>query len=154
MAYYTGLINAWNSVTQPPTGVTGTPLTGLTTANKIIAINGWTITGSIPTVAFTTADQIFNCLVFSEVAALTATESAHLDRILHTAGSLKGGSASTYIAPFFGSVAAKMPNTLTALTALSKALVLPWWQVPQASSGGGLNSPVNESDLVAAGGLT
>lgn len=154
MAYYTGLINAWNSVTQPPAGVTGTALTGLTTANKLIAINGWTIVGTIPTSTLITADQIFGCLVYSEVNALTAANEARLWNMLHVLGQLKGGSASTFIAPFFGSVAAQMPNTITALTALAKGLVTPWWQVPQANNGGGLTSPVNQSDLTAAGGLT
>ena len=43
MGTYTALAAAWNSSTQPPTGVTGTALTGLTTAQKIAAVNAWTV---------------------------------------------------------------------------------------------------------------
>ena len=46
MGDYGALIAAWNSATQPPTGVTGTALTsGMTTAQKLAAVNGWTVPG-------------------------------------------------------------------------------------------------------------
>lgn len=34
------------------------------------------------------------------------------------------------------------------------ATVVPWWQASVAAAGGGLTSPVNANDLVAAGGLS
>lgn len=149
MAYYTALINAWNSAIQPPTGVNGTGLNaGMTTAQKLAAVNGWTITGTTPTLAFATGNQIFNCIVWSEFEAITASQQTLLLQVCTLPGNLLGGSASPFIAPFFGTIAAKMPNTISALVALSQALVTPWWQE------NGYPAPFNENDLIAAGGLT
>lgn len=119
-----------------------------TTAQKLAALNAEVVTGSVPTITSIGADAIFGCLVFSEVSALTATEEARLWNMLHVPGLLKGGSSSTFIAPFFGSLFAKMPLTIAALTALAKATSTPWWQA------NGYLAPINNSDLVAAGGLT
>jgi hypothetical protein len=48
MAFYDALIAAWNNATQPPAGVTGTGLTAqMTTAQKLDAINGWTVAGTV-----------------------------------------------------------------------------------------------------------
>ena len=50
---YTALISAWGASSASPgalpSGVTGTSLYGLSTADKIAAVNGWTVTGSVPT---------------------------------------------------------------------------------------------------------
>src|SRR5436190_1797313 len=71
-SYYQNLVTAWNGATQPPTGVAGTPLTGLTTANKIIAVNGWTIAGTaVPMIVPTYL--IYNLIVLAEFTALSAT---------------------------------------------------------------------------------
>ena len=46
MGYYDALVAAWNGATQPAAGVTGTALTqGMTTAQKLGAVNGWTVPG-------------------------------------------------------------------------------------------------------------
>ena len=46
MAYYDALKTAWNGATQPPIGVTGTALAaGMTTQQKLDAVNGWTVPG-------------------------------------------------------------------------------------------------------------
>ena len=48
MAQYTNLIAAWNGATQPPTGVTGSPLLGGdTTAQKLAKVQAWTVTGAV-----------------------------------------------------------------------------------------------------------
>jgi hypothetical protein len=157
VAYYTALINAWNSATQPPTGVTGTGLTGLTTANKLIAINGWTITGVVPTSFYVTGNQLLNCINWSEFAALTATQQANLLALCQVPGQLLGGSANTafIVDGMFLSCFTNLSGpTITALTALAQGTVTPWWQASVANNGGGLNGPVNANDLVAAGGLT
>lgn len=150
MAYYTALITAWNGATQPPTGVTGTGLTGLTTAQKISAINGWTLTGTVPTTMTVTGAQVLNCVVWSEFAALTATQQSNFLMLCSTAGALLGGSANvTKILPgmivaFFGGGSATVAN----LTALAAATVTPWWQ---ASTGGNLTGPISQADATAAG---
>ena len=95
MAYYTALINAWNSATQPPVGVTGTGLTGLTTEQKIAAINGWTVTGTVPTSLLVTGSQLLNCINWTEFAALTAPQQSNLLALCQVPGQLQGGSGET-----------------------------------------------------------
>lgn len=154
MAYYTALIAAWNGATQPPTGVTGTGLNGgMTTAQKIAAVNGWTITGTVPTSFFTTGDQLLNCINYTEFKSLTATEQANLLGMLRVSGPLLGGSAQTshmvsgMIVDLFLTLHSG-PNTIAALTALAQGVVTPWWQ---ASTGGNLTGPISQADVTAAG---
>lgn len=147
MAYYTALQTAWNGATQPPSGVTGTALTGLTTANKLIAVNGWTVTGSVPTTMFATTDQVLNCVVWSEFAALTASQQSNFLALCTNPGSLMGGSANlTHILPgmiiaYFGGGS----GTVTNLSALAKTVTQPWWQA------NGYPRPFDNGDVTAAG---
>ena len=96
MAYYTALITAWNSGTQPPTGVTGTGLNGgMTTAQKIAAVNGWTVTGSIPSSFFTTGAAILNCINWTELSNLTDAQRKDVLGLCAIQGPLLGGSGET-----------------------------------------------------------
>lgn len=137
MAYYDALIAEWAALTG-------------STAQKLAAINALTVSGSIPTSVFITGDQLFNCLVYSEFAALSAAQQTQLLEVCAMPGQLLGGSASPFIAPFFGTLlaAGKGPLTLANLVALAKASVQPWWQA------NGYASPIAPSDLAAAGGLS
>lgn len=132
MAYYTALINAWNGATQPPTGVVGTAITGgMTTAQKLAAVNGWSVTGSVPTSFFTTGDKILNCINWSEFNALTSVQQSNVLAMCNIVGQLLGGSAQTshLVA---GMIIAYFPAagpTITALTALAQGSTNPWWQV-------------------------
>src|SRR5271166_4147068 len=85
MAYYDALIAAWNNVTQPPPGVTGTGLTGLTTNNKLIAVNAWTVTGAVPTTFPISGSQIFDAINWSDFTALTAANQLIIWNIILTA---------------------------------------------------------------------
>lgn len=156
MAYYDALIAAWNSVTQPPAGVTGTGLTGLTTANKLIAINGWTVTGSVPTSFFTTGAALLNCLDKTELQALTAAQRLEILTMCAVPGQIAGGSANAsrgapgLILAYFNVAGATIAN----LTALAKAVTQPWASAngyPLAQNGGG---GITAVDLANAGGLT
>ena len=144
MAYDDSLIAKWASLAPD------------TTANKLIAINAITVTGSIPTTLFATGDQLLNCINYAEFKALTAAQQSNLLLMLNTPGQLLGGSANTthmvdgMILDYFNVAGL----TIAALTALAKGAVLPWWQASVANGGGGLSSPVSNNDLVAAGGLT
>ena len=90
------LIAAWNNPTQPPPGVTGTGLVGGdTTDQKITKVNGWTVTGQIPASFFVTADQLANCVNYTEFKALTAGQQTNLLNMMNIGGSLMGGSANT-----------------------------------------------------------
>lgn len=150
MSYYSNLIAAWNNATQPPAGVSGTALTGLTTAQKLAAVNGWAVTGSSPTAFGITGVQIANCINWTEFAALTAQQQSNVLALCSQPGLYIGGSAETahlvdaMIIAYFPSAG----PTLTALTALAQAQVQPWWQFA------GYTSPIGPADLTAAGGLT
>src|SRR3974390_2299735 len=97
MAYYDPLIAAWNSATQPPSGVSGQPLqAGDTTAQKIGKVNAWTQTGSIPTSVLAQPSEIANTINYPEFKALTATQQTNILGLLSVAGGqLLGGSANT-----------------------------------------------------------
>lgn len=151
MAYYTALIAAWNGATQPPTGVTGTGLTGgMTTAQKLAAVNGWTVTGSSPATFYITGIEIANCINWDELAALTDAQRKDVLALCNQQGGMIGGSAQTaQLAP--GMILAYFNHagpTVSALTALAQGIVQAWWQ------SAGYTSPISASDLTAAGGLS
>ena len=135
MAYYTALINEWPNLTPG------------TTAQKLAQINAMTVTGSVPTTIYVTADQIFNCINWTEFAALTAQQQSNLLAMLHTPGQLLGGSANTsrlldgMLLAYFNVAGPTIAN----LTALAQATVTPWWQA------NGYPGPFNNNDLIAAG---
>jgi len=127
MAYYTALIAGWNGNT-PPSGVVGTALTGLTTAQKIAAINGWTVTATIPAQYTITGAQIAGCIKWSEFAALTATQQAQILAMCAIPGPLSVGSSAAEIAllfdgmivAYFGSGSVTVAN-LSALATAAQA---------------------------------
>jgi hypothetical protein len=154
MSNYTALIAAWNNVTQPPPGVTGTGLLGGdTTAQKITKVNAWTVVGSVPTSFFVTGNQLVNCVNYAEFKALSTTQQLNLLSMFACPGNLLGGSANTtflvdgMILDYFNVAG----PTVAALTALAKGTVQAWWQAPVASNGGGLTGPVSLADTQAAG---
>jgi len=150
MAYYTALINAWNSTTQPPSGVTGTGLTGLATAAKLAAINAWTVSNVPLTTWYASAAQVAQCIVLSEFTALAVAVRMEIWAILSLQFPLKGGNTSV-----MGQIAVLMPSATCPLTyanfvALSQTVAGTslWWQA------NGYTSPISLNDLAAAGGLT
>ena len=158
MAYYTALTAAWNlSSASPgalPANVTGTSLFGLSTTNKIVAVNGWTLSGSVPTSALFTGAQCVNCINWVEFAALTTAQQLNLLTLCAIPGPLLGGSANAALITggmFLAYFTNHSGSTITALTALASATVQPWWQVSVANGGGGLSSPINANDAAAAG---
>ena len=154
MAYYTALIAAWNGATQPPTGVAGTALTGLTTANKLIAVNGWTVAGEAQK-AILIPSTILNAILFADLAALTQLQVTQLTLLL--AGSSVDASSGTSIRAGIQALFASKATTLANLAALVAPFDSPkilWWQATVAQGGAGLSSPVSANDLAAAGGLT
>src|SRR5262245_37585136 len=74
MSDYAKLVAAWNSSTQPPVGVAGTALTsGMTTQQKLDAVNHWVQTGPpIPMIIPTY--RIYNLIVPSEYTALPSSQ--------------------------------------------------------------------------------
>lgn len=133
MAYYDKFVTQWATLNPG------------TTAAKLTQINAQTVTGAIPTLTYSTGAQIFNCINFTEFGTITAAQQTQLMQLCAMPGPLLGGSASPFITPFFTTVAAKMPLTIAALTALSQGLVTPWWQANQYPG------PFNQNDCTAAG---
>ena len=80
MAYYDALVAAWNNATTAlPVGVTGSLfLTTDTTAQKLIKINAWIVTGTVPTSFYVTGNQLANCVNWTEFNALTAPQQQNL----------------------------------------------------------------------------
>jgi hypothetical protein len=162
MAYYDALISAWNTSTAAAVsatvtgvaGVAGQSLNGLTTAQKIAAVNGWTVTGTIPTSTTFTGAQLANCINWTEFAALTATQQSNLLALCQIPGGLLGGSANASFLPI-GMILAAFTNasgpTRLALVGLANALVQPWWSTPVANGGGGLGGTVAPGDASVAG---
>lgn len=152
MSYYSALVAAWNGATQPPVGVTGTGLTAqMTTAQKLSAVNGWTITGTVPTTFYCTGAQLLNCINWTEFVALTAQQQSNLLALCNNPGPILGGSANTsnmaggMILAYFTN---KSGPTIAALTALAQATVSAWWKA------NGYSSAFTQADLDAAGGLS
>lgn len=91
---YTALIAAWGAGSVPA-GFVGTPLGVLSTANKIIAVNGWSATGSVPINFAVTGSQILGCINYAEFKALTAQQQSNILMMCACVGSLQSGSSQT-----------------------------------------------------------
>lgn len=142
MAYYTALIAAWNNAMQPPPGVTGTALTGLTTANKIIAVNGWTVVG--PALQANVAvNSIIGAIAPADFLTLTALQLQQMQFLLQ--------SAETIFAPPGGTIRSVFATIFTGKATPFDSPSIPWWQASVAIGGGGLSSPVGMNDAHAAG---
>jgi hypothetical protein len=82
MAYYDAMKAGWTSTTQPPSGVTGTPITGtMTTQQKLDAMNGWTTAGTAVRMVIPTF-EIYNVIDTTEFSALSAGNQQNMRDIL------------------------------------------------------------------------
>lgn len=152
MSYYTALIAAWNNATQPPPGIIGSPLTALSTANKIAAVNGWLVTSTIPTTLTVTGSQLLNCINYAEFKALTAAQQQNLMLLCASQGGLLGGSANASLIAagmFVDYFTNASGPTRLALAALAQGQS--FWSTPVALGGAGLGGVVTQTDLTAAG---
>lgn len=134
MAYYDAAIAKWQTLTPG------------TTANKLAQLNAATVTGSVPATFTITGDQILACLDWAEFSTLTSPQQTTLLQVLSTPGVIQGGAGtfvgSMFVAFYTGKLAGP---TITALTALAKAVVQPWWQ------SNGYPRPFDLGDIAAAG---
>jgi hypothetical protein len=127
MAYYDALIAAWNNGTQPPPGVTGQALTGLTTAQKLAAVQAWTVASGVGGKAILSPSAILNAVVFADLAALTQLQVSQLSLLL--AGNQVDASVGTSIRAGIQALFAGKTQTLNNLG----ALVAPLDAQPQIS---------------------
>lgn len=116
MAYYTALQTAWNSVTQPPAGVSGTALSsGMTTAQKLAAVNAWTVPNPQP--ANIPVTSIIGAITSTDFLALTSLQLQQLQFLLQSAETVFAPPGGT-IRSVFGTIFAGKTTTLANLTAL------------------------------------
>lgn len=149
MAYYDAMKTAWLAGTVP-VGVVGAALTGQTTAQKIININAWTLTATIPAVYTITGAQISSCIKWSEFAALTAAQQSLVMQLCSIPSLSVGSNAAEIALLADGMIIAFFPAggpTITALSALAPSAQA--WVT--AIAGAGLNGPVSLADTQAAG---
>lgn len=127
MAYYDAFIAAWNAG-GIPANTTGTSITGgMTAAQKLAAVNGWTIAG--PTnVTLVPTHKIFNAIVAADFTSLSASDKARLDRIF-SLGAVDA-SPGTNVRAEIASVLAGKTTSLANLQALNDTFktTIPWWQ--------------------------
>ncbi len=165
---YAALAAAWNAATMPPDGVTGATLSGLTTEQKIAAVNAWTVAGPTRDVPVRTVAgyllanlKMAPLLNYVDSPPVGANPSAHL-----VAQNLIAALTRVSQPPDFN---VSDPDILAALTSAVETMIsdpacgltaddaaallalgqtkIPWWQSI------GLSSPISAPDLEAAGGL-
>jgi hypothetical protein len=160
-AIYNTLITDWNTSTAAPisstitgvTGVAGQSLNGLTTAQKIAAVNAWTVTGTSPTAFPITGAQIISLVEWSELAALTDAQRKDILGLCQIPGSMTGGSAETALVvdgmfiAYFGSNSQSIAN----LTEFATAQIQLWVNVSVANGGSGLFFQITQTDVTNAG---
>lgn len=132
MAYYTALIAKWATLSPG------------TTQQKLDQINAIVVTGSIPASFFTTGAEVFNCVDSTEFLAKTAAQQTLIMQVVSVPGQLKGGAGS-FLGGIFVAVFGISGATITALTALAKAISQPWWL------SAGYQRPFDLGDIAAAG---
>lgn len=144
MSRYDALIAKWATLTPG------------TTDQKLTQVNGLTVNGTATPMIVPTY-RIYNIIDPTEFSALTAANQQLVRDILGmgTVDGSPGTSVRSRMLAIF--TVGSSPITHAALVALAAAYdtpPMPWWQGAVAQGGGGLTSPVNGADLVAAGGLT
>lgn len=143
MATYDALIAKWATLTPG------------TTQAKLAQINALTVAFGSPQKAVIAPSAILNAILFADLAALTQLQVTQLTLLLQgdQIDASVGTSIRAGIVALFAGKAQTLAN-LGALVAPYDTPMVPWWQAPVASNGGGLSSPVSIADLAAAGGLT
>lgn len=134
---YDIIVAAWNlsssGVGTLPNGISGTPLAGLSTAAKIIAINSWIMTSSIPTSM--SGNDIINCVAWSEFVALRKDQQETL-LLLGTNGAMsltQNSLAGGMIRAYFGDDSTTMEN----ITSLLRAQAQTWLSASIDAGGAG-----------------
>ena len=144
MAYYDALIAAWNAG-GVPSGASGTAIVGgMTTDQKMAAVNSWTVSGPTNLVVVSTY-KIFNAMDPTEFAALTTAQQTRVRDIL-SMGTVDG-SAGTHVNAVLTAVFGAGTNTRANLVALANTFktTVPWWRA------NGYGRQFDTGDIAAAG---
>lgn len=141
MANYAALVAKWATLTPG------------TTQQKLDQINALTVAGTaVPAVI--PPNKIVNAIVPADLIALATPQLLALLIILWGSTGGVDGSPGTTTREAFKLIFVGKAATLAALNALVLPFdtpQVPWWQAPVPAGGGGLSSPVNNNDLLAAG---
>jgi hypothetical protein len=144
MASYDALIAVWNTVGLPA-GVSGTALAaGMSRAQKLNAINGWTVTGPAR-IASLQPSAILNAIVDTDLAALTTQQLTLLHLLL--AGGAVNATQGSFIRLGIQKLFTGKTQTLGNLSALVAPFDSP--TVPWTEANG--YPPLNIADVAAAG---
>jgi hypothetical protein len=157
MAYYDALISGWNlssgAAGALPAGVTGTSLYGLTTNEKLVNVNAWTVQLTVATATMSVYD-IVNCITPADAPGLTALQLQQLSFLLGPPSGSITTSASSNIAKNITAILTGKTTTLANLNTLFNESVISkeaWATTKVADGGAGLSSQVTHNDLEAAG---
>ena len=145
MAFVDVLIAAWTNPTQPPPGVIRSALTGLTTTQKLAAVNAWAV--ATPKPALLDTSKIINAILPADFTALTALQLQQMQFLLQGRG-IVDASPGTTIRAVFSTIFASKPTTLANLT----ALVAPFDNATTnwvAANGGPV--PIGPAELIGTG---
>ena len=152
--YYAALVEAWNSTTQPPTGITGAPLLSTDSIEqKIAKVNEWGLLSTIPSSFRVTGSQVVDSINWAEFAGLTQAQQNNILHTLQVPGDF-AIDASRPGALLLGMMNAYFPSTgptISALLALASIQIRQWWQVPVVEGGAGLSGPISQGDTDLAG---
>ena len=155
--YYAALQEAWELSSAAegalPDGVEGTSLFGLSTDEKIVAVNAWLVTGSVPAIFPVSGADLWNCVNWTELEVLTDEQRKDVIGLCQIQGQFLVGSDKIAFATM-GMFTAYFPSdgpTIAALTAIGDAQMQFWWSVSVADGGGGLTGVVSHTDVTAAG---
>lgn len=148
MQNYSALTAAWNAG-GVPTGATGTTLTaGMTTAQKIAAVNSWTLPSAQK--AIVPVYAIINAILPADFLALSALQLQQIT-LLFGGNQQVDASPGTTIRAVFQSIFSGKSTTLNNLG----ALVAPFDNATRAwvtaPTGGNLVGVVTQTDCDAAG---
>jgi hypothetical protein len=149
MAYYDALIAAWNGAQQPPAGVTGIALTGgMTTQQKLDAVNAWTVAGPASQMIIPTY-IIYNAIDPTEFSNAGATNQQLIRDILSmgTVDVSLGTNVRNRLLAIFGA-GTQTRTKLSAAAASYDATPVPWWRA------NGYSSPFNLTGDIKKAGLT
>lgn len=116
MSTNTTLINAWNNATQPPPGVTGTGLTaGMTTQQKLNAVNAWTVAHPLP--ALVSSTELLNAIQAADFAGLGVNGLSQFQIVVTTP--MVDISANSQIRTILATLFSGKTTTLNGITALA-----------------------------------
>lgn len=138
--YYAAFVAAWNAGGVPAT-YTGTALNGgMTTQQKLDAVNSWIGAANLTLVP---TYKIYNAIVPADFVSLTAADQQRVRDII-SMGSVDA-SSGTNVNAALQSIFAGKATTLANFVAIIDSFKTPWWRT------NGYSGPLTTNDATKAG---